>query len=76
MVVGFGRCDPRGVKHRQHAELDGFASSCAHRRHIKVGALEKRMQIAAFEDDSVDAEGERQGNEEKCCHGGKTEEHS
>jgi hypothetical protein len=34
------------------------------------------MQIAAFEDDSVDAEGERQGNEEKCCHGGKTEEHS
>ena len=75
-MVGFGRCDPRRVKHRQHAELDGFASSCAHRRHIKVGALEKRMQITAFEDNSVDTEDERKGNEEKCCHGGQTEEHS
>ncbi len=75
-MVGFGRCDARGVKHGQDAELDGFASSCTHRRHIKVGTLEKRMQIAAFEDNSVDAEDERQGNKEKCCHGGQTEEHS
>ncbi len=64
MVISLWRRYHGSLEQRQHAVFAIFSAGGAHGRHVEIDACEKRVKVAALDDEAVDAKGQRQGNEE------------
>ena len=55
LVLGLGRRDTWRLEQGQNTVVGAFAGGGAHGGHAEVGALEQRVQVAALEDEAVEA---------------------